>query len=68
MAKRLKHDEVMELAVELTCAWIAATHPSSPDAEDLILDFYHQIRHVEDRLGLEYLSPTELEEERAAAS
>jgi hypothetical protein len=54
MAKHLDHDDAMELAVQLTCSYLSTSHSGSTDAEDLILDYYRQLRNVEKRLREEY--------------
>lgn len=53
MIKRLDHDDVMELAVQLTCSYLGTSHSASTDASTLILDYYHQIRKVETQLDME---------------
>jgi hypothetical protein len=63
MAKRLDHDDAMELAVQLTCSYLSSSSSGSTSAEDLILDYYRQIRNVEARLGSEMISDDEDEEE-----
>ncbi|HEU4754862.1 MAG TPA: hypothetical protein VFU47_17265 [Armatimonadota bacterium] len=50
MAHYLDHEDAMELAVQLTCSYLGSSHSGSTDAEDLILDYYRQIRNVEARL------------------
>lgn len=67
MAKTLDHDDAMELAVQLACSYLSSSHSASTDAEELILNYYRQIRNVENRLAGEY-SPsreTDVEEEEA---
>ncbi len=70
MAKFLDHDDAMELAVQLTCSYLSSSHSASTNAEELILDYYQQIRNVESRLAGEYATPrrreAEEEEEEAA--
>lgn len=53
MIKRLDHEDVMELAVQLTCSYLGTSHSASTDATTLILDYYHQIRKVEAQLDME---------------
>lgn len=48
--KYLEHEDAMELAVQLTCSYLSTSHSGSTRAEDLILDYYQQIRNVEARL------------------
>jgi hypothetical protein len=40
--KRLDHEDVMELAVQLTCSYLSASHSGSTDAEEVILTYYRQ--------------------------
>ena len=54
MPKRLDHDDAMELAVQLTCSYLSSSHSASTNAEDLIVDYYRQIRGAETRLAREY--------------
>lgn len=68
MAERLDHEDAMELAVQLTCSYLASSHSASTDAEDLILNYYRQIRHVETRLGTEFSDMQEQEEDVRAAA
>jgi hypothetical protein len=63
MAKRLDHDDAMELAVQLTCSYLSSSHSASTDAEDLIISYYRQIRNVENRLAGEFATASEDEEE-----
>ena len=51
--KKIDHDDVMEMAVRLTCSYLGTSHSASTDAEDLILGYYQQIRSVEERLRSE---------------
>ena len=53
MAKPMDHDDVMELAVQLTCSYLGTSHSGDTNAEDLIHSYYQQIRNVEARLGRE---------------
>jgi len=46
----LDHDDAMELAVRLTCSYLGASHSASTEAEELILNYYRQLRRVEERL------------------
>ena len=46
----LDHDDAMELAVRLTCSYLGTSHSASTEAEELILNYYRQIRRVEERL------------------
>ena len=69
MAKRLDHDDAMELAVDLTCSYLSSAHSPTLNAEELILNYYRQIRNVENRLAGEYLATkgfavTDAEQER----
>ncbi|MFN3650765.1 MAG: hypothetical protein ACK47B_14415 [Armatimonadota bacterium] len=70
MAERLDHEDVMELAVQLTCSFLGTSHSGTTDAEDLILSYYRQIRNVEARLGSDtsLAEKSKLEEEMAAAA
>jgi hypothetical protein len=68
MIKRLDHDDVMELAVQLTCSYLATSHSGSTDASTLILDYYRQIRTVEAQLGLELRDMEDQEQEVRAAA
>jgi hypothetical protein len=54
MARHIDHDDAMELAVRLTCSYLSTSSSGSTNAEDLILDYYRQIRNVEARLANEY--------------
>ena len=63
MAERMDHDEVMELAVQLTCSYLGTSHSGTTDAEDLILSYYRQIRNVEARLGSDITAAEGVEEE-----
>ena len=54
MAKRMEHEDVMELAVQLTCSYLGSSHSGSTNAEDLMVDYYRQIRNVEARLDGEF--------------
>lgn len=68
MAKHIDHDDAMELAVRLTCSYLSSSHSGSTSAEELIHDYYRQIRNVESRLGNQYVDmedTTEEEEESA---
>jgi hypothetical protein len=67
MAERMDHEDVMELAVQLTCSYLGTSHSGSTDAEDLILTYYRQIRNVEARLGNEMAADEEDEVLEAAA-
>jgi hypothetical protein len=71
LAKFLDHEDAMELAVQLTCSYLSSSHSASTHAEDLIIDYYRQIRNVENRLAGEYAatrSRDEDEEEEEAAN
>ncbi len=63
MARHLDHEDVMELAVQLTCSYLGTSHSGSTNAEDLILDYYRQIRNVEARLGTLYATGDQDEDE-----
>ena len=63
MAKHLDHDDAMELAVQLTCSYLSSSHSASTNAEELIIDYYRQIRNVENRLAGEYAATRGAEEE-----
>lgn len=63
MAKHIDHDDAMELAVQLTCSYLSSSHSANTNAEDLILNYYRQIRNVESRLGEQYVMMGEEEEE-----
>jgi len=63
MADRLEHEDVMELAVQLTCSYLGSSHSGSTSAEELILDYYRQIRNVEARLGSELAADEDQEDE-----
>jgi hypothetical protein len=65
MAKRLDHDDAMELAVQLTCSYLGSSHSASTNAEELILGYYQQVRNVENRLEGEHTVTRELDEEEA---
>jgi hypothetical protein len=67
MAKHLDHDDAMELAVQLTCSYLGSSHSASTNAEELILDYYRQIRNVENRLAGEYASTRSKDEEEEEA-
>jgi hypothetical protein len=70
MPERLDHDEAMELAVRLTCSYLGSSHSSSINAEELILDYYRQLRNVETRLRKDYhpsIPTEELESEEVVA-
>lgn len=66
MTKHLEHEDVMELAVQLTCSYLSTSHSGSTSAEELILDYYRQIRNVENRLGTETAMTDEEEEEEVS--
>ncbi len=68
MAKHIDHDDAMELAVQLTCSYLSSSHSASTSAEDLILDYYRQIRNVESRLGNQYVDMEDTTEEAEEAS
>jgi hypothetical protein len=70
MTEQLEHEDVMELAVQLTCSYLGTSHSASTNAEDLILDYYRQIRNVERRLVIEppVAEGGEREEETRAAA
>ena len=59
--KYLEHEDVMELAVQLTCSYLGTSHSGTTNAEDLMVDYYKQIRNVETRLGSEYLMAGKVE-------
>jgi hypothetical protein len=63
MAKRLDHDDAMELAVQLTCSYLGSSHSASTNAEELIFSYYQQIRNVENRLQSEVSAAREADEE-----
>jgi len=63
--KRLDHEDVMELAVQLACSYLSASHSGSTDAEEVILTYYRQLRNVEARLGAESGKAEEGEPEEA---
>ena len=63
MGKRMDHDDVMELAVQLACSYLSASSSGSTNAEDLIVDYYRQIRNVEARLGAEFGADEDDEDE-----
>lgn len=63
MAEMLEHEDVMELAVKLTCSYLSTSHSGSTNAEDLIYDYYRQIRNVEARLGTQFSAVEDAEEE-----
>jgi hypothetical protein len=63
MIKPMEHDEVMEMAVQLTCSYLGSSHSGSTDAEELILSYYRQLRRVEARLGEAYAEEVDEEEE-----
>lgn len=68
MKNHLEHEDVMELAVQLTCSYLSTSHSGSTRAEDLILDYYRQIRNVEAQLENELRSEgKEVEEEEEIA-
>jgi hypothetical protein len=67
MAKRLDHDDAMELAVQLTCSYLSSSHSASTNAEELILNYYEQIRNVENRLAGGYAATREPEQEEEEA-
>jgi hypothetical protein len=54
--KRMEHEDVMELAVQLTCSYLGTSHSGSTNAEDLMLTYYQQIRNVEARLDRELVA------------
>jgi hypothetical protein len=56
---------VMELAVQLACSYLSASHSGSTDAEEVILTYYRQLRNVEARLGSESGKAEEGEPEKA---
>ena len=68
MIKCLDHDDVMELAVKLTCSYLASSHSGSTDATTLILDYYHQIRKVEAQLDMELQGREEQQREVRVAA
>lgn len=68
MADRLDHEDAMKLAVQLACSYLGTSHSGTTDAEDLILNYYRQIRHVEKRLGTEFADPSKQEEDVRAAA
>jgi hypothetical protein len=68
MVKRLDHEDVMELAVQLTCSYLGSSHSGSTEASTLILDYYRQIRNVETQLGLELADMEDQEKEIRAAA
>jgi hypothetical protein len=70
MAKFLDHEDAMELAVQLTCSYLSSSHSASTNAEELIIDYYRQIRNVENRLAGEYAATRsqEVDEEEEEAS
>jgi hypothetical protein len=51
MTRHIDHEDAMELAVQLACSYLSSSSSGSTDAEDLILNYYRQIRSVEARLG-----------------
>jgi len=53
--KAMDHDDVMELAVRLTCSYLGTSHSATTNAEEMILAYYRQIRNVEARLREDYL-------------
>jgi len=59
--ERLDHEDVMELAVHLACSYLSSSHSGSTDAEELILNYYRQLRNVEARLSTEYGKAEEAE-------
>jgi hypothetical protein len=63
MAKRMDHEDVMELAVQLTCSYLSSSSSGSTQAEDLIIDYYRQLRNVESRLAAEARVDDEEDEE-----
>lgn len=63
MKNHLEHEDVMELAVQLTCSYLSTSHSGSTRAEDLILDYYRQIRNVEAQLANEFRPAGEEAEE-----
>lgn len=68
MKNHLEHEDAMELAVQLTCSYLSTSHSGSTRAEDLILDYYRQIRNVEAQLENELrLTDKEVEEEQEIA-
>jgi hypothetical protein len=67
MAERLEHEDAMELAVQLTCSYLSSSSSGSTNAEELILDYYKQIRSVEARLSTELIAAEEEEEEETEA-
>lgn len=68
MIKRLDHEDVMEMAVQLTCSYLGSSHSGSTDASSLIVDYYRQIRNVEAQLGLELQDLEDQEKEIRAAA
>jgi hypothetical protein len=66
MTRPMAHEDVMELAVQLTCSYLGSSHSASTDAEELILTYYRQLRNVEARLGGEYPAEGQGEEEEEA--
>jgi hypothetical protein len=56
MAEHMDHDDVMELAVQLACSFLGTSQSGSTDAEDLIFNYYRQIRNVEVRISNEYMN------------
>jgi len=68
MAMHLDHEDAMELAVQLTCSYLSSSSSGTTDAEDLILNYYQQIRNVEARLGHQLGMADEDEEELAEAA
>ena len=68
MKNYLEHEDVMELAVQLTCSYLSTSHSGSTNAEDLILAYYRQIRNVEAQLESELrLTGEGMEEEEESA-
>jgi hypothetical protein len=68
MAKTLDHDDAMELAVQLTCSYLSSSHSASTNAEELIINYYRQIRTVENRLAGEYTARRAEDEEEEDAT
>jgi hypothetical protein len=68
MAERLDHEDTMKLAVQLACSYLSDSSSGSTSAEDLILNYYRQLRSVEARLQApEMESEMDEAEARAAA-
>jgi hypothetical protein len=63
MVKRLDHEDAMELAVQLTCSYLGSSHSATTNAEDLIVEYYRQIRSAENRLASGYVASGHEEDE-----